>query len=118
MRFGDRVRELRKLRGLTQQKLAERLSVSLSYVSKVENERLNAGDYPSESFVHKLAEALDTDEDELLLLTDRVPEAIRKRVREKPAEFRLLASLDNQSLRRLMEMIDEQSGQMRRKQSK
>ncbi len=51
MRFGNRVRELRLLRGLTQRMLAERLAVSMSYVSKVENERLNAGNFPSESFV-------------------------------------------------------------------
>ncbi|OYW17980.1 MAG: transcriptional regulator [Planctomycetales bacterium 12-60-4] len=105
MRFGDRVRELRKLRGLTQQKLAERLSVSLSYVSKVENERLNAGDYPSESFVHKLAEALDTDEDELLLLTDRVPEAILRRIQQRPEAFRQLAGLDDRTLDKVMQTI-------------
>ena len=84
MRFGKRVRQLRKQRQLTQQDLAEALGVSLSYISKVENERLNTGDYPSESFVHKLADALDADEDELLLLTDRVPKFVRKRFRERP----------------------------------
>ena len=98
MRFGDRVREIRKLRGLTQQKLAERLSVSLSYVSKVENERLNAGDYPSESFVHKLADALETDKDELLLLTDRVPVAILRRIQQRPEAFRAFAQLDDNSM--------------------
>jgi HTH-type transcriptional regulator, competence development regulator len=118
MQFGERVRGLRLGSGLTQQELADRLKVSVSYISKVENEKLHFGDYPSEKFIHKLADALKADEDELLVLTDRVPKAIRKRVREKPAEFRLLASLDNQSLRRLMEMIDDQARQMRRKQSK
>ena len=102
MRFGDRVRELRKLRGLTQQKLAERLSVSLSYVSKVENERLNVGDYPSESFVLKLAEALDTDADELLLLTDRVPEALLRRIQERPEAFRQLAAMSDSELDALL----------------
>ena len=98
MRFGNRVRELRQFRGLTQQKLAERLSVSLSYISKVENERLNVGDYPSENFVLKLAEALDADADELLLLTERVPEAIRKRIQERPEVFRELAALSDGEL--------------------
>jgi len=104
MRFGDRVRELRKLRGLTQQKLSERLEVSLSYVSKVENERLNAGDYPSENFVHKLAEALDTDEDELLLLTDRVPVAILKRIQQRPEVFRELATMSDGELDALIKV--------------
>ncbi len=103
MRFGDRVRELRKLRRLTQQKLAERLSVSLSYISKVENARLNAGDYPSEGFVLKLADALDADADELLLLTDRVPEAIRKRIQERPDVFRAITAMSDAELDRLIE---------------
>ncbi len=108
MSFGERVRELRLESGLTQQELANRLRVSVSYISKVENEKLHFGDYPSEKFIHKLADALVADEDELLVLTDRVPKAIRKRVRERPNEFRRLASLDDKSLRRLMKMIDEQ----------
>ncbi|WP_417746681.1 helix-turn-helix domain-containing protein [Rosistilla oblonga] len=48
LQFGDRVRELRQKNGLTQQKLAEQFNVSLSSVSTVENERLNASYYPSE----------------------------------------------------------------------
>ena len=73
-------RVLRQQRQLTQQKLAVQLGVSVGYISKVETERLQFGDYPSEKFIHKLAEALEADEDELLLLTERVPEAIRRRV--------------------------------------
>ena len=106
MRFGDRVRELRKARQLTQQNLAERLGVSLSYISKVENERLNVGDYPSEKFVHKLAEALEPDEDECPRLAVKVPEGLRKRIREKPDAFRAVASLDDKSLDKLVEQIE------------
>ncbi|MBR9803844.1 helix-turn-helix domain-containing protein [bacterium] len=102
MQFGERVRDLRKQRGLTQQKLAVLLEVSLSYISKVENERLNAGDYPSEAFVLKLAKALDADEDELLLLTDRVPEAIRQRIRERPDLFKRITSLSDQEIESLL----------------
>ncbi|MBB01225.1 MAG: transcriptional regulator [Planctomyces sp.] len=107
MQFGERVRELRKQRGLTQQKLAVLLEVSLSYISKVENERLNAGDYPSEAFVLKLAKALDADEDELLLLTDRVPAAIRRRIRERPDVFQTLASMDDATIDQLMKPVLE-----------
>ena len=102
MQFGERVRELRKQRRLTQQKLAVLLGVSLSYISKVENERLNAGDYPSEAFVLKLAKALDADPDELLLLTERVPVAIRKRITERPDVFRELAAMTDKELDQLM----------------
>jgi transcriptional regulator with XRE-family HTH domain len=105
MRFGDRVRELRKLQGLTQQRLAERLGVSLSYASKVETSRLNAGEYPSEGFVVRLAEALEADAYELLLLSNRVPEGILKRIQQRPEAFRAFAELDDDSMDRVLGTI-------------
>jgi len=45
---------------------------------------------------------LGADEDELLLLSDRVPEAIRKRVRENPEVFRLLATMSDDALEELL----------------
>lgn len=94
MRFGERIRELRVKRGLTQQAVAERMSVSVSYVSKVENGKLHFGDYPSEKFIHKLADELKADENELLLLADKVPAAIRLSIRRRPDLFRNLAALN------------------------
>lgn len=98
MQFGERVRCLRKEQNLTQRQLADELRVSDTYISKVENENLHFGDFPSEKFIHKLADVLEADEDELLLLADKVPEAIRRRVRERPDAFRILASLDDNTL--------------------
>lgn len=106
MQFGERVRALRESRRLTQRDLADRLKVSVSYISKVENEKLHFGDYPSEKFIHKLAAELEADEDELLLLADKVPTSIRRRIREQPHEFRRLAGLDHQALERLVRRID------------
>ena len=98
MSFGKRVRELREQRGLTQREVARRLDVSTSYVNKVENGKLHSGDYPSEKFIHKLAGELDADEGELLLLADKVPEQIRKRIRERPEAFRQLAEMTDDEL--------------------
>ena len=98
MQFGERVRELRALRGLTQQTIADRMSVSVSYISKVENGKLHFGDYPSEKFIHKLADELQADEDELLLLADKVPSSIRLRIQQRPNLFRKLAKMDKRSL--------------------
>jgi transcriptional regulator with XRE-family HTH domain len=83
---------------MTQLELAERLSVSMSYISKVERGRLQSGDYPSEKFIHKLAGELKADEDELLLLADKVPATIRRRIKQRPALFRKLAAMDKKSL--------------------
>ena len=98
MNFGNRVRQLRKESGLTQRELADRLAVTISYVSKVENGKLHHGDFPSEKFIHKLAHELEADEDELLLLADKVPESIRKGIRRRPELFRKLAAMDKRSL--------------------
>ena len=105
MSFGERVKELRLQRKLTQQKVAEKIGVTVGYISKVEKERLQFGDYPSEKFIHKLAEALQCDEDELLLVTDRVPPAIQMRVLERPEAFWRIAELDDRTLDRLLDQI-------------
>ena len=106
MQFGERVRVLRAQQAMTQQDLADCMGVSVSYISKVENGKLHFGDYPSEKFIHKLASELKADEDELLLLADKVPASIRKRIRQRPALFRKLAAMDKQSLDAVESSID------------
>ncbi|WP_404308759.1 helix-turn-helix domain-containing protein [Neorhodopirellula lusitana] len=106
MRFGNRVRQLRTACGIRQADLAEAMDVSVSYISKVENGKLHFGDYPSEKFIHKLAEVLKADEDELLLLADKVPVAIRKRIRQRPELFRKLAKLDRKALDAIESSLD------------
>ena len=105
--FGNRVRQLRAQASLTQQQVADRTGVSVSYISKVENDRLHFGDYPSEKFIHKLAEELKADEDELLLLADKVPASIRQRIQERPRFFQKLAKMDIEHLDALDCSIDE-----------
>ena len=98
MQFAQRLRQLRQQNEMTQGVLAEKLDVSMSYVCKVENGKLQSGDFPSEKFIHKLAEALNADEDELLLLADKVPSVIREKIRQRPELFRKLAEMDNKAL--------------------
>ena len=101
MRFGERVRQLRLEKGMTQSELAVPLDVSMSYICKVENEKLSSGDYPSEKFIHRLAAELKADEDDLMMLAGKVPKGIRKQIRRRPGLFQALAKLDEQSLDRL-----------------
>ena len=114
MQFGERVRELREQQGITQKELAQRLDVSPSYVNKVERDRLHFGDYPSAKFIHKLAEELEADEDELLLLADKVPVGIRQRIRERPEVFEALATCDDATLDRVMVQISQKKKAARR----
>ena len=106
MRFGQRIRELRKDKGLGQRALGKLVGVSFTYISKVENHQLDFGECPSEELIRKLAKALDTDEDELLLLAEKIPEPIRKRVLQRPDAFRKLASLDDKTLDAVLVQID------------
>ena len=105
MRFGKRVRELRTAQGLSQRALGERVGVSFTYISKVENGKLDFGDYPSEDLICRLAAALDADEEELLLLAEKIPEPIRRRFFERPDAFRLIARLDAKRLDRVMAFL-------------
>jgi transcriptional regulator with XRE-family HTH domain len=105
-RFGDRVRQLRKAKNLGQRALAQMIGVSHTYVSKFENKKLDFGDYPSEELIRKIAKALDADEDELLMLAEKIPEQIKKRVIERPDLFRKLANLDDATLAGLLESLN------------
>ncbi len=80
MTLGQRLRELRKSRGLSLRELASRVTVGFTYLSKIENHKLEEGHGPSEKLIHMLAVELDGDEEELLLLAEKVPEPIRRRV--------------------------------------
>jgi len=85
--------------------LAAKVDVGFTYLSRVENERLNFGDYPSDALIHRLADALQTDEEELLILAKRVPERILKRLLQRPDVFGALAECDDKMLDKLLDEI-------------
>lgn len=107
MTFGDRIRELRKGKNLTLRELAIKVKVTFTYISKIENQKLSFGEYPGEDLIRKLAKVLGVNEDELLLLAEKIPEDIKKRVIQRPDAFRKIAKLDDETLDRLLEDIDE-----------
>lgn len=87
--------------------LAERVGVGFTYLSRVENERLNFGDYPSDALIHRLADALDADEGELLILAKRIPEPVKERFLQRPDAFLAFAACDDGTLDRLMVEIGQ-----------
>lgn len=105
--FGKRIRELRHAKEWSLRDLAEKVGVGFTYLSRVENERLNFGDYPSDALIHKLADALETDEGELLLLAKRIPEPVKKRVLQRPDAFLAFATCDDATLDKLMVEIGQ-----------
>jgi transcriptional regulator with XRE-family HTH domain len=107
MTFGEKIRQLRKAKDLSQRDLASKVKVNFTYISKIENEKLDFGDYPSEELIQKLARVLDADADDLMILAEKIPESLKKRVMERPDVFRKLASLDNETLDKLLENLDD-----------
>lgn len=105
MTFGERIRLLRQNKGMTLRDLAPHVGVGFTYLCKVENGKLDFGDYPSDALIHRLAEALDADEDELTVLAERVPERIRRRVLQRPDVFGALAECDDKTLDKVLGTI-------------
>lgn len=114
MTFGQKVRELRHAKDWSLRDLAAKVDVGFTYLSRVENERLNFGDYPSDALIHRLADALEADEEELLILAKRVPERILRRILQRPEVFGALAKCDDKTLDKVQVMIgDKTSGKKR-----
>jgi transcriptional regulator with XRE-family HTH domain len=105
MTFGERIRELRQAKQLTLRDLAAKVGVGFTYISKIENHKLEEGHGPSEKLIHKLAAALDANEEELLLLAEKVPEPIRKRVCERPEVFQVVARMNDKEMDHFLEQF-------------
>lgn len=107
--FGRRLQELRRGR-FTQRKLAERVGIDFTYLSKLENGR---GEPPSEATVRRLAEELDADPDELLALAGKISAELRARAAEDPTFallLRKLPHLTEDQLRKISHIADEPTG--------
>ena len=83
MSLGARIKELRRQRGFTQRQLAEKVGVDFTYLSKIENDRLEHT--PSIKTLQDLAWALDVDELELMELANKVPLVLQAIARDKNA---------------------------------
>lgn len=74
MHFGQRIREIRKQKGLTLREVAERAGIDYTYLSKIENDRIAYT--PAANTIRNLAEALKANSIELLTLADKLPEEL------------------------------------------
>jgi transcriptional regulator with XRE-family HTH domain len=107
MRFAEKLRELRHAKSLSQRALASKVGVNFTYLSKIENEKLDFAEFPSAEMISKLARALDADEDELLLLAKKIPEPLKLRVLQRPDAFLAFATCDDKTLDRLVSEIGQ-----------
>ena len=101
MTFGERVRELRQAKGLTQRDLAKEAGISYTYVSKVETGTMPP---PRHKIITTLASVLgvsDKETDELFGLARKIP-------------HELMGKVDAQTIRMLRSMGNESGGGRRR----
>ena len=98
MPFPDRLRELRRVARLSQRALAERVGIDFTYLSKIENGRVEP---PSEGVLQRiakeLADKLGRDEtelaDELITLAGKIPSDLAETLSRNPEVVRLLRSV-------------------------
>ena len=98
MPFPERLRELRRAARLSQRALAEQVGVDFTYLSKIENGRVEP---PSEGVLlriaKELASKLGKDEtalaDELITLAGKIPSDLAETLSRNPEVVRLLRSV-------------------------
>ena len=98
MDFPERLRSLRKQAQLSQRDLAERIGVDFTYLSKIENGRVEP---PSEavlrSIAKQLAEALGENEiemaDGLITMAGKIPSDLAETLSRNPEAIRFLRSI-------------------------
>lgn len=80
-RFGRKIRELRLKKQMTQRELAKQAGIDVTYISKLERGQFAP---PSERVIRRMAQALECDYEELMLVADRVPADYASQIRQDP----------------------------------
>jgi transcriptional regulator with XRE-family HTH domain len=106
--FGTAVKNLRHEHKITQRALAQKIGVDFSYISKIENGKLENS--PSIDIITKIAQVFKTDPDELILLAKKVPHALKEIivVDDLAATFlRKVPTMTLEQRKRIRDYIDE-----------
>lgn len=90
-RVGNLIRKLREERGVTQRQLAQAIGSNYTYLSKIENGRLDHT--PNSKTLIAIADALKVDRDWLLTECGRPPEKLTQSIARHAAFFRRLGQL-------------------------
>lgn len=82
MTFGTLLRRLRHEQDIGIKKLATAINVDYAYLSRIENGKLK----PSERVIERISRYFNYNKDELMILGDKIPEDVKKILRENPEE--------------------------------
>jgi len=88
--FGELIKQARKKQGYSQRELAEKLGIDFTYLSKLENDRVEYA--PKEELIIAMAKYLNLEQNELVFLAGRIPqkdeELIKQHYQKMPMLFR------------------------------
>ncbi len=82
MILGKQLRKLRREKGVGIKIMASEIAIDHSYLSKIENGYI----VPSAEVIGRMARYLNYNNDELMVLANRVPEDIKEILRTNPRE--------------------------------
>ena len=82
--LGQRIKQRRLEKGLTQRELAEATGITVPYMSKIEADR----ETPTDEKLERIAKALGLNSDELILAAGRLPEDVIERLTADPGRAR------------------------------
>jgi transcriptional regulator with XRE-family HTH domain len=103
--FGNKIRRLREKSGLGLRELAERVGISATYISVLERDQAKTP--PSEDVVVKLARVLGCSQDELMALSGRISDDVKKVILKHPREVsRLLLAVKGMPPHEIDEISD------------
>ena len=108
--FGDYLRGLRKRAGFSQRELAAQAGIDFTYLSKIENGRV---DPPGEATLRALASALGAEAEDLFARARKMPRDLKQLVAqgspEKALLLRRIAQTDMtpERVRRMLQLLEE-----------
>jgi transcriptional regulator with XRE-family HTH domain len=91
--FGQYLRTLRKQKHVSQRDLAAQIGVDFTYLSKIETGTLAP---PSEDVIRRIAQVLDTNENELINRAGKVPGDLKATLQDNPLLSKVLRMLSEQ----------------------
>ena len=108
--FGEQVKKLRKEKRITQLELAQEIGVDFTYISKIENNKTVHS--PSEKIIRKIAEVLETNADDLILLAEKVPKNLQETIFNDNDDFvasflRAVPNMNEDQRCRIKTIVDE-----------
>lgn len=107
MSFGEKLRQLRKDKRITQRELAKKIGVDFTYISKIETGALEP---PSEKIIFKISKILNVDEYDMVVLAKKIPTEYKEVIigNELADLFlRRVPTMSNEKKERIKKMIQE-----------